>query len=120
MNRRYFLTVLGAGVAGIALEQAVPLGRVWSFPKKIVIGKPLDLRNLFSIGDVVTVEQSGGLIDPLQYFVVQAVTEIDCYLYPSPDLGSGLQLAIVPYKLLRPAPFFPTPEARPPRLPSPS
>ena len=28
---------LGAGVAGIALEQAIPLGRVWSFPKCIVI-----------------------------------------------------------------------------------
>lgn len=25
------------GIAGIALEQAIPLGRVWSFPKNIVI-----------------------------------------------------------------------------------
>jgi len=37
MNRRGFLSLLGMGVAGIALEQAIPLGRVWSFPKEIVI-----------------------------------------------------------------------------------
>ena len=37
MNRRHFLSLLTAGVAGIALDQAIPLGRVWSFPKKIVI-----------------------------------------------------------------------------------
>ena len=39
MNRRNFLSLLSAGVAGIALEQAIPLGRVWSFPKEIVIPK---------------------------------------------------------------------------------
>jgi len=37
MDRRGFLKFLSAGVAGIALERAIPLGRVWSFPKKIVI-----------------------------------------------------------------------------------
>jgi hypothetical protein len=37
MNRRHFLSLFSAGVAGIALEQAIPLGRVWSFPKEIVI-----------------------------------------------------------------------------------
>ncbi len=37
MNRRNFLSLISAGVAGIALEQAIPLGRVWSFPKEIVI-----------------------------------------------------------------------------------
>lgn len=41
MNRRNFLSLFSAGIAGIALEQAIPLGRVWSFPKKIVIAKPL-------------------------------------------------------------------------------
>lgn len=35
MNRRGFLQVLSAGVAGIALEQAIPFGRVWSFPTEI-------------------------------------------------------------------------------------
>lgn len=28
--------MFGAGVAGLALEQAIPFGRVWSFPSKIV------------------------------------------------------------------------------------
>lgn len=37
MDRRKFLSFLGAGVAGFALEQAIPFGRVWSFPKEIVI-----------------------------------------------------------------------------------
>lgn len=37
MDRRRFLSFLTAGVAGIVLEQAIPLGRVWSFPKKIVV-----------------------------------------------------------------------------------
>ena len=44
MNRRNFLSLFSAGVAGLALEQAIPLGRVWSFPKEIVI----------EIGDIVT------------------------------------------------------------------
>ena len=49
MNRRTFLSLFSAGVASIALEQAIPLGRVWSFPKKIVIP------NVFlKIGDIVT------------------------------------------------------------------
>lgn len=39
MNRRNFFSLFSAGVAGIALEQAIPLGRVWSFPKKIKIPK---------------------------------------------------------------------------------
>jgi len=41
MDRRKFFSLLGAGVAGIALEQAIPLGRVWSFPSKIVVPKPV-------------------------------------------------------------------------------
>jgi hypothetical protein len=37
MNRRGFLRSIGLGIGGIALEQAIPLGRVWSFPTKIVV-----------------------------------------------------------------------------------
>jgi hypothetical protein len=37
MNRRNFLSLFGAGVAGIAISKAIPFGRVWSFPKEIVI-----------------------------------------------------------------------------------
>jgi hypothetical protein len=33
LNRRGFLKMLGGGVAGIAIAEAVPLGRVRSFPK---------------------------------------------------------------------------------------
>lgn len=43
MDRRKFFGLLSAGIAGIALEQAIPLGRVWSFPKKIVISEFIEL-----------------------------------------------------------------------------
>ena len=35
MNRRGFLSGLGALVGGVLLDKAVPLGRVWSFPKEV-------------------------------------------------------------------------------------
>jgi hypothetical protein len=37
MKRRAFLQLLTAGIGGIALEQAIPFNRVWSFPSKILI-----------------------------------------------------------------------------------
>lgn len=37
MDRRSFLRGLGAIVGGVALTEAIPLGRVWSFPSKIVV-----------------------------------------------------------------------------------
>jgi hypothetical protein len=35
MDRRKFLAMGAALVGGIALEQAIPFNRVWSFPKEI-------------------------------------------------------------------------------------
>ena len=47
MDRRRFFRLLSSGVTGIALQEAIPLNRVWSFPSKIVIppmgGVPLPL-----------------------------------------------------------------------------
>lgn len=37
MNRRSFLGLLGMTIGGVALEQAIPNGRVWSFPSEIKI-----------------------------------------------------------------------------------
>jgi hypothetical protein len=37
MNRRNFLRGLAAVVGGVAIDQAIPLGRVWSFPREIKI-----------------------------------------------------------------------------------
>lgn len=57
MNRRGFLKLFGAGVAGIALEQAIPLGRVWSFPKEIKIADPPALAgNTFLTIEYITAE----------------------------------------------------------------
>lgn len=97
MNRRSFLSLFSAGVAGIALEQAIPLGRVWSFPKKIVIANPGVLGRAYGfdwsdevtvgsltpiripapleIGDVVTIKQSlrfPGYVGP---FIIMDVHE---------------------------------------------
>lgn len=59
MNRRNFLSLLSSGVAGIALKEAIPFNRVWSFPKQIVIANsfPVGPLNRFTlqIGDVVEV-----------------------------------------------------------------
>ena len=40
MNRRSFLRFLPAAVGGLALAEAIPFNRVWSFPSKIVLSKP--------------------------------------------------------------------------------
>ena len=44
MNRRNFLGLFAASVAGVALKEAIPLNRVWSFPSKIVIASPTTVR----------------------------------------------------------------------------
>ena len=36
INRRGFLKGLGILVGGMALEEAIPLGRVWSFPSRVI------------------------------------------------------------------------------------
>lgn len=46
MNRRGFLKLLGGMVGGVALEAAIPFGRVYSFPAEI---KPLNLAQLATI-----------------------------------------------------------------------
>jgi hypothetical protein len=64
MNRRGFLQGLGAMVSGIALEKAIPLGRVWSFPKEIKIRKlvPIGGRHydLLVMDDLVSNEYLNG------------------------------------------------------------
>jgi hypothetical protein len=40
VERRRFLKLFGLGLAGAAIAETIPLGRVWSFPKEIVITDP--------------------------------------------------------------------------------
>lgn len=35
MNRRSFLAGLGVLIGGVAVDQAIPFNRVWSFPSEI-------------------------------------------------------------------------------------
>lgn len=51
MNRRSFFRFLGAGAATLALSEAIPFGRVWSFPSKIVVPEP----------GVITLDQQFGI-----------------------------------------------------------
>lgn len=41
--------MFGLGAAGLALEQAIPFGRVWSFPKEIRLATPRDMSNFFAV-----------------------------------------------------------------------
>lgn len=56
MERRSFLRGLAAIVGGLALEEAIPLGRVWSFPSKIII--PQKQIEAVSIGHVLKMMES--------------------------------------------------------------
>lgn len=90
MNRRNFLSLLGLGVAGVALEQAIPLGRVWSFPKEIVVAKtPAELAfaslntiitdwerdfiHRFKVGDVIRIRAPQHFLMREDLFVVSSV-----------------------------------------------
>jgi len=78
MNRRNFLSLFSAGIASIALEQAIPLGRVWSFPKKLVIPElsltEVDWGGKFSVGDRITIRMSPRyLVNFPQKFIVTDV-----------------------------------------------
>jgi hypothetical protein len=54
VNRRNFLRGLGAVVGGIAIRDAIPLGRVWSFPKEIrIVRRELDLDIPMSHADLM-------------------------------------------------------------------
>jgi hypothetical protein len=48
MNRRSFFRFLGAGAATLALSEAIPFGRVWSFPSKIVVPEQLSTIYFFA------------------------------------------------------------------------
>lgn len=56
MDRRGFLKSLGMMIGGIALGEAIPLNRVWSFPKQIVIAKPETIRPLFDEISAITID----------------------------------------------------------------
>ena len=68
MDRRKFFKLFGIGVAGIALEQAIPLGRVWSFPSEIVV----PTGNLFLRTEWITMESLRILEEHLRFSAVVA------------------------------------------------
>ena len=113
MDRRGFLKFFSAGVAGIALEQAIPLGRVWSFPKKIVIAGPeLTIDRLrpfitaarFNIGDIVSFPAFG----PELYAVSDIDDDGTIQIY-----NSGVKGLVAPSAVRGLRPYQITPAFRP-------
>ncbi|HEX3094608.1 MAG TPA: hypothetical protein VHW72_18365 [Candidatus Angelobacter sp.] len=66
MDRRNFLRGLGLVMGGIALDQAIPLGRVWSFPKEIKVLNSVDDLNLTLHG--VTLQRRPGFRFPTHLY----------------------------------------------------
>jgi hypothetical protein len=109
MDRRGFLKLFSAGVAGIALEQAIPLGRVWSFPKKIVIASPLSQfdytenynralkKYALEIGDIVTISSVFRNLHE-QTFIVTEVHENDSWVRNR----DATEIGLVPNELMLP------------------
>lgn len=48
-SRRGFLQLFGLAIGGLALEQAIPFNRVWSFPSQIVVPSDAELAYLSAI-----------------------------------------------------------------------
>ena len=89
MDRRRFLSLFGAGVAGIALEQAVPLGRVWSFPKKIKRCVGIDLARERDVSVFTITEIRDAYLTPAAY---QLVNEIDLRLWHLHAAGGAFKV----------------------------
>ena len=119
MNRRNFLSLFSAGVAGIALEQAIPLGRVWSFPKEIVVGgvdcafgpdatvimvPTFSIAQRFEIGDIVSFPAFG----PELYAVSDIDDDGTIQIY-----NSGVKGLVAPSAVRGLRPYQITPAFRP-------
>lgn len=113
VNRRGFISLLGMSAAGLALDRAIPLGRVWSFPKEIVIAPPrlneedaisiarvedhARSRAMFEVGDIVSFPNFGGAL-----CLVTAVTANRVDLNGGPGWKVPHYLLSVPEDCLRP------------------
>lgn len=53
-NRRMFIGGLAALVGGLAVEEAIPLGRVWSFPSTIAVPQVVNV-TLESYADYMSI-----------------------------------------------------------------
>jgi hypothetical protein len=58
MDRRKFFKLLGMGVAGVALDQAIPFNRVWSFPSNIVVPNRLLTTEWVTMESLLILKQS--------------------------------------------------------------
>ena len=67
MNRRGFLKMFGLAAGGVLLDQAIPNGRVWSFPKDVVIAKSPLVLGMEQYADYVSFSEmiADTAIDPL-------------------------------------------------------
>lgn len=71
MNRRGFLKGIGAVIGGIAIDQAIPFNRVWSFPKEIVIPQKKYMHLTYALG----IRMSWELIEDSEYVDIKKIVE---------------------------------------------
>lgn len=77
MDRRNFLKGIGALVAGVALDQAVPLGRVYSFPSEL---------KCLNAGSIVRTDFYRSTVDGSTFEFVGSLTpSSDILKYPDYD-----------------------------------
>lgn len=86
MNRRGFLGLLGGALAAGALKEVIPFNRVWSFPSKIVVAQPIEMKVLRSLDISMTSEELVLSIDDfseryLQPAMAHLFNTIDLSLY---------------------------------------
>jgi hypothetical protein len=70
MNRRNFLSLFPGAIAGIALHQAIPFNRVWSFPRNISYRGGVD----FAVGESFSIRTTWHR--PSETFVIVKSIEI--------------------------------------------
>lgn len=85
LDRRGFLRGLGMAVAGLALEQAIPLGRVWSFPSNIVV----PANHILPMGFAVPIEYTK-LIGLHRDMLIMHATQATAFSELSSVGGQGL------------------------------
>lgn len=79
MDRRTFLKKLGLTVGGLALQEAIPFNRVWSFPKEIkVVNVPKYTHLSYALGTKISWE----LIEDYTYQLVPRILMIHPDMLP--------------------------------------
>jgi hypothetical protein len=99
MDRRNFLRAAAMTIGGIALDQAIPFGRIWSFPKVIKPANYIRQTTHYMIADDI-LRRRAGLIWPNNLLKVEFDYRrmmADVYI----DKGDGKKSCLLSYPIGR-------------------